>query len=686
VGTAEHRKSNARALRRVIAVVALIVVASCVAAFGGSSAAAGSDINLRLDFETGDSSQFSGLECAHPGTQFQVYDASNSSYPAPRQGKYAARISETANDVWSGNNMVRCLAAQYGSDESAGQDYYYGFSLYVPSTGLSNNLLWELHHPSSLYTLPGCGVAPFALNAANGGLTFRISTGNCTVGSGYAYWNPNIQLPGLATAPRSTWIDFVVHIAFSETNGTVEVSYRTGSNPFPSSPQLARYNIPTLPYANSANVHNVSLYTEMGLYVGSTGYSGSDTVYLDGYRRGLSKAGVMAEFPAGTAGSTQSVVAAAPSVTAPPALSGAPVDGEVLSSSAGSWSNSPTAFTYAWQSSRDNGTTWQPIAGSGSSLLLTDDLVGAVIRSVVSATNSTGATTTSSPASTAVAPPTITQNIAAGQTLSGSTTWTATSSAPVKQVVFAMDGNAITYADTAAPYAYQIDTSKLSNGTHTLGLTVTLLNGTVVWRPYQIGTVTVSNTSLVVVPAPAVTAAPALSGAPVDGEVLSSSGGSWSNSPTSFTYAWQSSRDNGTTWQPVAGSGSSLQLTDNLVGAVIRSVVSATNSTGTTTTSSPASTAVSPPTITQNISAGQTLKGKVTWTASPSVPIQKVVFVIDAGAISYTDSSPAYAYQIDTSNLSSGAHTLGLIVTLLNGTVISEPYQVGTVTVNGHKR
>jgi hypothetical protein len=376
----------------------------------------------------------------------------------------------------------------------------------------------------------------------------------------------------------------------------------------------------------------------------------------------------------------------APAVTAAPALSGAPVDGEVLSSSAGSWSNSPTAFTYAWQSSRDNGTTWQPIAGSGSSLLLTDDLVGAVIRSVVSATNSTGATTTSSPASTAVAPPTITQNIAAGQTLSGSTTWTATSSAPVKQVVFAMDGNAITYADTAAPYAYQIDTSKLSNGTHTLGLTVTLLNGTVVWRPYQIGTVTVSNTSLVVVPAPAVTAAPALSGAPVDGEVLSSSGGSWSNSPTSFTYAWQSSRDNGTTWQPVAGSGSSLQLTDNLVGAVIRSVVSATNSTGTTTTSSPASTAVSPPTITQNISAGQTLKGKVTWTASPSVPIQKVVFVIDAGAISYTDSSPAYAYQIDTSNLSSGAHTLGLIVTLLNGTVISEPYQIGTVTVNGHKR
>ncbi len=89
--------------------------------------------------------------------------------------------------------------------------------------------------------------------------------------------------------------------------------------------------------------------------------------------------------------------------------------------------------------------------------------------------------------------PRVAQNITAGQTLKGTVAWTATPSAPVQQVVFALDGNKITSTDTTAPYEYRLDTTKLSNGAHQLGLTVTLLDGSVVWEPYQTGTVTIDN-------------------------------------------------------------------------------------------------------------------------------------------------------------------------------------------------
>ena len=409
---------------------AAVLVLGGVAAVGGAAptVVTASGIDLRLDFETGDTSQFSGLECPDPRSQLEVY-GDGSGYPSPRQGRYAARFSETARDVWAGNGLVRCLAARYDTGESEGDDYYYAFSVAVPASGLGDNLLWELHHPGSLYRLPGCGVAPLALIAKSGGLRFRIATGNCTVGSGYSYWDPDISIPGLAAAPRATWVDLVVHVTFSESDGSVEVWHRSGAGPFPLAPQLARRGIPTLPYADSAGVRGVSLYTELGLYTGSTGYSGSDTVFLDGYRRGTSLAAVLAEFPNGTAPAAPS-----PAVVAVGASSsGRPGVGGIVA-------GTPTS---------------QP----GSSL------------------------------------PTIVQSIQGGQTLRGTVTWTAEPSSRVKQVVFAMDGNRTSVLDVSPPYSLSLDTTRLANGAHTVGLTVTLLDGTVVWRPYQLGVVTIDNST-----------------------------------------------------------------------------------------------------------------------------------------------------------------------------------------------
>lgn len=238
--------------------------------------------SINFGWETGDNSQFSGLECAHPSSQFQVVTS------PVREGRYAARIAETANDVWN-NGQVRCLDAAYGTGESTGDDYYFGLSMFIPSSGLTDNLIWELHQPYELYSIPGCGVAPFAILVRNGVLEFRSVGGDCIVGSRFTHWDSDIPFPNLNPYPRNTWIDFVIHINFQESNtGTLQVWGRTAGDPWTTAPQIQRTNIPTMPFCSANNVHNVKLYTTMGLYPGYSGYNASDTVYLDAYRRGAS--------------------------------------------------------------------------------------------------------------------------------------------------------------------------------------------------------------------------------------------------------------------------------------------------------------------------------------------------------------------------------------------------------------
>ncbi len=90
--------------------------------------------------------------------------------------------------------------------------------------------------------------------------------------------------------------------------------------------------------------------------------------------------------------------------------------------------------------------------------------------------------------------PTITQSIKAGDTLSGIVTWAANTSATnISKIEFAMDSNTNNFTDDTAPFSRTLDTTTLSNGTHNLGLTVTLDDGAVLWEPYQTGEVTVNN-------------------------------------------------------------------------------------------------------------------------------------------------------------------------------------------------
>src|SRR5262249_9459389 len=95
-------------------------------------------------------------------------------------------------------------------------------------------------------------------------------------------------------------------------------------------------------------------------------------------------------------------------------------------------------------------------------------------------------------------------------------------------------------------------------------------------------------------PAPTSTAAPVVTGSTVQGQVLSTTNGSWMGSPTSFAYRWQDCNSSGGGCANITGATSrtyTLQATD--VGHTVRSVVTATNSGGSNAAPSAVSALVS---------------------------------------------------------------------------------------------
>jgi len=98
----------------------------------------------------------------------------------------------------------------------------------------------------------------------------------------------------------------------------------------------------------------------------------------------------------------------APSNTAVPTISGTAQQGNALTTSNGSWTNSPTSFTYQWQSCNASGASCSDISGAtSSSYTLTTADVGQTVVSVVTASNAGGSDSQASGASAVIAGPTV---------------------------------------------------------------------------------------------------------------------------------------------------------------------------------------------------------------------------------------------------------------------------------------
>lgn len=120
---------------------------------------------------------------------------------------------------------------------------------------------------------------------------------------------------------------------------------------------------------------------------------------------------------------------AVPSATARPSVSGSARDGATLTTSNGRWTNKPTSFSYSWLRCGSGGANCVTVAGANSkTYTLTSDDVGHRLRSEVSATNSSGSTSSTSNATGVVSTngtsphntsaPSISGNAQEGQTLS----------------------------------------------------------------------------------------------------------------------------------------------------------------------------------------------------------------------------------------------------------------------------
>jgi hypothetical protein len=316
--------------------------------------------------------------------------------------------------------------------------------------------------------------------------------------------------------------------------------------------------------------------------------------YRDGSTAGCSSysasfASFPSSFPAGQAWQSCPLSAyvsgtttvARPSNTSLPVISGTPQQGQTLTASTGAWTGNPTSYSYQWSD-----------GAQGVSDTLTAADVGKTITVAVTATNAGGSTTATSagvgpitalpapPQNTA--PPTITGAAQQGQTLAAATgTWT---NSPTSYTYQWQDcnssGTGCVNIAGATNSTYAISAS---DSGYTIVVVVTATNsaGSASQASSPTGVVAGGGS------APVNTAPPTITGAAQQGQTLAAATGTWTNSPTSYTYQWQDCNSSGTGCVNIIGATNStytIASSDN--GYTIGVVVTATNSAGSTSQAS----------------------------------------------------------------------------------------------------
>ncbi|MGE5625135.1 MAG: beta strand repeat-containing protein [Bacillota bacterium] len=263
-------------------------------------------------------------------------------------------------------------------------------------------------------------------------------------------------------------------------------------------------------------------------------------------------------------------------------------------------------------------------------------------------------------------PPTVTLTAPAdGATVSGAVTVSANASASggsIASVQFKLDGANLGAADTVAPYSVSWDTTKGTNGSHTL--TAVATDSTGGGSTSSPVTVTVSND----ITPPTVTMTAPANGATVSGMVTVSANATdntgvarvqfkldGANLGTPLTAAPYS-----VFWNTATATNGSHSLT-----AV------ATDSAGNTATASPVTVTVSndtsPPMVSMTAPAnGTTVSGSINVSASASDAdgsITKVQFRLDGADLGAADTTAPYSVSWDTTAATNGSHTLTAVAT-----------------------
>ncbi|MDP9386330.1 MAG: hypothetical protein M3P50_14100, partial [Actinomycetota bacterium] len=327
-------------------------------------------------------------------------------------------------------------------------------------------------------------------------------------------------------------------------------------------------------------------------------------------------------------------LAAAPAGVEPPAITGSAREGQVLTSSTGTWTGTdPIAYKRGWQRCDRDGVNCFALAATGETYTPVAQDVGNTLRVKVEARNAEGVAYATSDATAVVSgnppnntgAPVVSGNLRSGQTLSTTNgTWTGTNplafsftwrrcDAEGAACVSIPKANASTYRLTDDDIGARIRV--LVTATNTVGSGEGNSSATAAIGPAE--------------PPVAVTA-PTISGTARDGQPLKIAYGEWTGAAViSFKQTWWRCDAFGAGCSPISGAAAqTYTLSPADVGYRIQAIVSATNPDGSTTVTTtqtavvainpPANT--SPPSVSGGTRVGQVLTAKVgSWTGTPTL-------------------------------------------------------------------
>ncbi|MCW3027812.1 MAG: hypothetical protein JWN81_1023, partial [Solirubrobacterales bacterium] len=340
--------------------------------------------------------------------------------------------------------------------------------------------------------------------------------------------------------------------------------------------------------------------------------------------------------PASSAQSAEVKPGFAPTNTALPTITGTAKTGQTLTASSGSWTESPTSYAYQRQSCDTTGANCAPIEGATSATYsLKSAEIGSTLRVAVTASNSAGPSAPASSAQTAevkpgfaptnTALPTITGTAKTGQTLTASTgSWTESPTRYAYQWQRCdTTGANCAPIESATTATYAVKSADIGS---TLRVAVTASNSAGASAPASSGQTAEVKPGFV----PTNTAAPTITGTAKTGQTLTASTGSWTESPTSYTYQWQRCDKTGANCAKIESATTAAYAIKSAdLGSTLRVAVIASNSAGPSAPASSSQTAevipglvpantVLPP-ITGTAKTGQTLSASTgSWTEAPT--------------------------------------------------------------------
>ncbi len=327
------------------------------------------------------------------------------------------------------------------------------------------------------------------------------------------------------------------------------------------------------------------------------------------------------------------VAPAPPKRRKPPTVSGEAVDGRVLSVGEGTWKGTtPLTFTYQWE--RCKGQSCQLISGATEKTYRAQTAdIGLKLRTLVVAHNGAGEASAKSKASAKVlpgspidlGPPSISGIVLPGQQLTANNgTWVGTPpfNYTYQWLSCSPFGGGCTEIPGATEDVYTVGTGEIGDAFEVV-VTATNAEGK--------ASATSPETSITGggVQAPEDVLPPTILGLSVTGQTLTATEGIWKGTEPAYAYHWELCNASGASCEPIAGaSEAKYTIATGDAGDTLRVIVTASNSAGTASATSEATTQIlgvgpvntEAPTVSGTATAGQLLtasSGK--WTGTEPI-------------------------------------------------------------------